>query len=530
MRRPHHPLLFCLLLLSVLATPGFQCGGGGGPVVDVSLNAIEDDLKGLLVVPPSGFPLVTVTFAQGAAAIDPNTFQAFLFEWGEIPVDISSNFVLVQADRAIGFLSVTGSLPDGTYALSVQVADIDGNVGSTGMSFAVRDFQGSPPIGWGQTLWLDFESDRDGTPGADFAVDLESFGLSSPVDPIVSAFVHGQVVQVVFDRVTEIYHQADPIGWGLPDPITQSFVTSDPGGSDVTQICIGGADPSGQGVIGSIVIDPQNGNTSSVECGTIPPTGIFPREMTVYQGQGAYQTSLAGVLASLGGTPVGEHALDPLVLDAAFDPQSATPEELTRWNEVQLAVTDYGNALGSIVAHEIGHALGLVAPGAPGVGLHGGAIGLEFSHDVTSDGTTSPSPNYLMKHGGNFSFGKLAGLGGNPLPFFRPLDHAYLRNRVVIDPSVTELLAAPSLTGISPAQISSTSQVTVTGSGFASTPSLRLEGALLNYELIGEQYISETEVRGWVIAIQVPDGSYDLVLTNPDGQSDRLSGAVVVGP
>lgn len=135
-----------------------------------------------------------------------------------------------------------------------------------------------------------------------------------------------------------------------------------------------------------------------------------------------------------------------------------------------------------------------------------------------------------MKHGGNFSFAKLAGLSGNSLPFFRPLDHAYLRNRVVIDPRVTELLAPPSLSDIDPAQITTATQVTVTGSGFAATPSLRLEGTLLDYELIGEQFVSGTEVSGWVISVQVPDGTYDLVLTNPDGQSDRLVDAVVVGP
>jgi len=495
----------------------------------VSLNAVVDDLKGLLVVPPAD-TRITVTAAPGVAAVDTSTFHAVLFPWGGIPVDITSNFSLVQADHAVGFLSPTGSLPDGTYSVLVQVADIQGNVGTGSISFAVRDFQGPPPIDSSQTLWLDFESDRDATPGADFAVDLESFGLASPAHPIESAFVHDQVVQVVFNRVIDVYHNADPMGLGVPDPVAEQFATSDPGGANVTHICIGGADPSGQHVIGNILIDPQNSNKSSVECGTLPPTGIFPREMTVYQGQAAYQTSLAGVLASLGGTPVGEHSLDPIVLDATFNPQYASAAELARWNEVQSAITSYGTALGSIVAHEAGHALGLVAPGAPGGGLHGGSIGLVFAHDVTSDGTTSPAPNYLMKHGGNFNFAKLAGLDGNSLPFFRPLDYAYLRNRVVIDPRVTKLLPAPRLTGVSPAQINSTSQLTVTGSNFAATPSLRLEGALIRYELIGEQFVSATEASGWVISIQVPNGTYDLVLTNPDGQSDRLSNALVVGP
>ncbi|MAE29947.1 MAG: hypothetical protein CMJ87_13345 [Planctomycetes bacterium] len=347
-----HPLLFLLLLLALLAAPGAQCGQGtGGPTVSVSLNAIDDDLKSLLVVPPIG-PWITVGFTEGEAAVDPGSFRATLTQWGQSPADISSHFMLVDEDRAVGLLTLTGLLPDGTYWLTIEVDDVTGVTGLGSLAFAVRDFQSAPPIGTGQTLWLDFESDRDGVPGADFAVDLESFGLASPSEPALSAVAHDWVVQAVLDRVREVYYMVDPIGFGISDWVDVLFMDSDPGGSDVTQICIGGADPSGQGVIGSILIDPQNGNKSSVECGTIPPTGIFPREMTVYGGQADYQTTFAGVLASLGGTPVGEHALDPIVIDPLFDPQSATAQEILRWDEVQLAITNFGNALGSIVAHE----------------------------------------------------------------------------------------------------------------------------------------------------------------------------------
>ena len=46
--------------------------------------------------------------------------------------------------------------------------------------------------------------------------------------------------------------------------------------------------------------------------------------------------------------------------------------------------------------------------------------------------------------------------------------------------------------------------------------------------MVGEQFISGTEVTGWVISIQVPADTYDLVITNPDGQTDRLPDAVLV--
>ncbi|MAE29948.1 MAG: hypothetical protein CMJ87_13350 [Planctomycetes bacterium] len=135
-----------------------------------------------------------------------------------------------------------------------------------------------------------------------------------------------------------------------------------------------------------------------------------------------------------------------------------------------------------------------------------------------------------MKHGGNFSFGKLAGLSGYSLPYLRPLDHAYLRDRVVIDSSVTALLWPPTLSDVSPSQITSTTQITVTGLGFADTPRLQLESDTTTYELIAETFVSMTEMTAWVISIQVPPDTYDLVITNPDGQTDRLLDAVVVGP
>jgi len=519
------------LVLCLLPSFGFKCGGGetGAPSVQVSLNGIDGDLNGFLVVPPSNV-WITATYAGSGAAINPASFSATLVRLAETSTDISGQFLLVDENGAIGPLSTDGSLAPGSYHVAIQVSDLNGLTTQSGLSFAVRNFPGAPPISTGQIIWLDFASDRDAVPGADFAVDLESFGLASSANPTLSATARDWVEAAVLARVEQAYYDEDPIGFGLTDAVQVSFTLEDPGPGDVTQICIGGSDPSGQGVIGTILIDPQNGNKSSVECGTLPPTGIFPREMTVYGGQADYQNTFAGVLASLGGTPIGEHAYDPVVVNDLFDPQSATPPQLARWNEIQWAITNFSNALGSIVAHEAGHALGLVAPGAPGVGIHGGSVGVEFSHDVTSDGTTSPAPNYLMKHGGNFTFGRLAGMSGNALPYLRPIDHAYLRDRVVLDASVTELLLPPTIDSASPTSISGTVQLTVTGTAFAATPSLRLVGSLLSYELLGEQLVSANEVTGWIIGIQVPADTYDLVVTNPDGQAVTMPAALVVTP
>jgi len=517
------------ILLVALALLGSRCGTpipGDPPQVSVTLHGVEDDLKGLLVVPSQGLWIVNASAAAGSDPVDPDTWDAFAQRWGG-----PETAEPVALDHGPGGLVAAlgpNSLTPGTWTVTVWVLDAAGRVGLDELSFAVRSYAGTPPIGQGQDFWFDFTSDRDGVPGPDFPVDLQAFGLGSAAQPSLSAVVEEQVVAAVLSRASQVYHEADGAGLGFPDPVRVDFYADDPGGGQVTRICIGGPDPSGQGQIGSILIDPNNGNRASVECGTIPPTGIFPRELLTYQNQGLFQSTFDPLMTSRGGTPVGEHVLDPVVLHPAFDPGDATPQELARYQVIQTAVTRFADALGSVTAHEAGHALGLVAPGPQGIGLHGGTTGAVFSHDVTSDGTSSPAPNYLMKHGGSFNFARLAGLGSHPLPFLRALDFAYLRDRVMTDPRVTVLLPPPDLAAVSHALITTSTKVTVTGAGFAATPALRLVNPGYTYNLVGETLLSEGEMTAWINPSQSPAGLYDLLLENPDGQTDVLPGAVTV--
>lgn len=519
--------LFALPLLALLCV-GAKCNDPNGPVVSVTLHAVEDDLNDLLVIPQDADLFVNASVVAGASPVAPASLQVVIVPWSGAP----SVPGIIWSSSASGGLALVpaGSLPEGTHAGLAWVTDTAGRVAVGRLDFAVRARPGPPPIGSGQKIWYDFDSDRDGVPGPDFPVDLVAFGLGSAAAPTLSAQVEADVRTALLARVEDVYYGEDPNATGAADPVDVEFHDADPGGPDVTRICVGGEDPSGGSTIGSILIDPSNSNRSSVECGSIPPTGIFPRELLVYQNQYAFQTTFDPLMPSRGGIPVGEHPLDPIVLAAGFDPGSATAEELARWNAISTAVQRFADALGSIVAHETGHALGLVAPGRPGVGLHGGQSGLVYSHDVTSDGVTSPAPNYLMKHGGTFNFARLAGLSGNPLPFLRSLDFAYLRDRVMTDASVTQLLPPPALTGIVPNHLTASAVVTVTGSNLAATPSLRLRSASYTYQLIGEQWLSSTQMTGFVSYLQVPPGLYDLVLENPDGQEAALLAAVTIGP
>ena len=250
--------------------------------------------------------------------------------------------------------------------------------------------------------------------------------------------------------------------------------------------------------------------------------------MLFYANQGAFQAVFDPLMTSRGGTPVGEHALDPIVLDPGFDYESATGAEQARHDDVFAAVDAFGDALGSISAHEAGHALGLVAPAAPGVGFHGGTYGAAFSHAVQSNGNT-PTETWLMNAGATFTFAELAGLEGEPLPAFRPLSYAYLRDRALTDSSVTQLLKPPTVTSVVPDVISvSAIQVTLTGADFVGVPAIQLVNESFVYSTPGEAVVDPITVTFWVVQSQVLPGLYDLVYTASDGQTATLPDAITV--
>jgi len=235
-------------------------------------------------------------------------------------------------------------------------------------------------------------------------------------------------------------------------------------------------------------------------------------------------TRVAGTLSTYeSGRPVGDHPLDATILAPDFDPATAAPEAAARHAEIENALDAFSQAVATVAAHETGHMLGLVAHGpAPG-GLWGGSAGGKADHNVTTSGGT-PSQNHMMNAGGSFTFDELTGRGGEPLPAFRPLNWAYLRDRVVLDDKVTGLFPAPTVTAVAPDPLpvppGGSAQVVVTGTGFLPTPATRLliEGDPTPNALLNEELVNGNTVRATVNAVLVPPGLYDLELTNADGQ------------
>jgi hypothetical protein len=493
-----------------------SCDPRQGPAVTATLNAVPAPLNSLLVVPPSGF-VINVSAIAADEPVDPATLWVAAVPWDGSPlVDLTSELTETPTGWAGVVPPELALAPPNTYTLVARVDDTRGDAGFGQLDFAVRSFPNGPPLGPWQLVWYDFEVDRDGDGGRDFPEDLAALGLGAAAAPAVSEQVEADVIDRIVARVQSAYWDQDPNGIGQ-DPIRAAFLSFDPGPSEKTRICVGGVAPGNPNLIGSILIDPGNANRASVECGTLPPSGIFPRGMLAFAGNYHFQHAFDPFMPARGGVPVGEHPLDAVVLAPDFDPGTAPPAELERWSDIEYAVQTYANALGTIVAHETAHALGLVEPGAPGIGLHGGVSGEQYAHDVNPDGSV-PSENFLMKAGPTVRFQHVAGLAGNPLPCFRPLDFAYLRDRAVIDPRVTALLAPPKVTSAEPTVLTGSGWITAFGSEFVAPPRMRLVSAAYTYELISETRLSSTQVKGLVSFSQVPTGSYTLTVENPDGQ------------
>lgn len=341
---------------------------------------------------------------------------------------------LVFADGFASF-SVPKSLglDEGLLSVRAILTDSDGRQFGDDRRIRIRRSLGGAPIGHRQVILFDFTVDRDGDGTADFQADLERFGLATAGQPMLAQALARRIEAHAIARVEQAYDPIDdPNLTQRPrDPVGVRFrPTTDPGAL-VTRICVGGTDPTHSGSVGHVRFDRSNENKFSVECGDEPIAGLFPSELEIYQDAPLYRQVFGPFLKSLGGTAIGAHPADvSLLVDSPVDPP-ASAERSARMNDIDRAVRVLGEVLGSIMAHEAGHALGLVAPGKPGSGLFGGSEGDAYAHNLDEFGRVETQPE-LMNPGRSLRFEDLAGeSGGGPLRF-RALNYAYLRDRVVL--------------------------------------------------------------------------------------------------
>lgn len=139
-----------------------------------------------------------------------------------------------------------------------------------------------------------------------------------------------------------------------------------------------------------------------------------------------------------------------------------------------------------------------------------------------------PGENFLMNRGGSFTFEEMTGRGGKPLPIFRPLSFAYLRDRIVLSAAVTGLFPPPVLDSITPNPAIypgpfSALELTLRGDGFLDRPflpsvALVIDGDPTPNALSNVQWVDSQTLTGQISTLLVPPGRYDVELTNGDGQ------------
>jgi len=137
-----------------------------------------------------------------------------------------------------------------------------------------------------------------------------------------------------------------------------------------------------------------------------------------------------------GGVAVGEDPLDAQILGAGFDPAAASPAARQRYQSMVLMVDMLRLMIGVLVAHEIGHGLGLVADGPPPRGLFGGEKNAAFvGADRTNHHHIDTAGFNVMAAGpGSVAGGSLDPMQYLTTPAFNPLNMAYLQGRILVLP------------------------------------------------------------------------------------------------
>lgn len=420
----------------------FRIGGGidgTPPTVSVTVNRIDQSRRTGLVVPTSGFT-VDVTASDPEQSLDMGSTRILFTGAGAAP---SPSELYAPAVVGYNTLRVTvperASLAPGAWSVHVEVSDLSGNMGTSPvLELQVAEANSAlVPFESTQVVWVRADLDRDGNGRPDFDDDLIRLGLATAADPQhTNATVRALMLDAMVARAHELYGRAadgEPLG---PDSVALRITTRQPVAVKHMQIALGGFDPEGSrsrgygdastGILGRAYYDYRNANMNDRNLATSPGLGVFPGEMWLYQTEmhrqlyPSFQTMFAQrflpLCPPMGGTPVGNYAADATVLAAGFDPNTATSEQRARWFVIMQAIDDWAVVNGTVLAHEIGHSIGLVAPGPAPSGLFGDAS----LHDSNAGATEVMAPSVGYEAMITMSYA------------FRDIDLAYLRQRLLL--------------------------------------------------------------------------------------------------
>lgn len=412
--------------------------------IEIRIDGMPSALTRDVFLPAAGWTLQVVFTPPLAAGAKPPPFEVELREERSGMTVSIQDALVADGEGWTWVVPEDFGLREGLLAIRARAAFEDGSQSEAWRRIRIRAPLGGPPIGDRQIIHFDFSVDRDGDGRADFEADLASLGLAATDRPELARQIAGRVAQRALARVERAFDDpGDPNRTGRSrDPVAVRFqldpvelLANQP---FTTRICVGGRDPDAPGSVGHVRFDRVNARRSSIECEEDERAGLFPAELAVYAESPLFREVFDPFRPAAGGTPLGLAPGDETAIAQSLSGAPATPTtgsadeaKTARRTAIERAITVLGDALGTLMAHEAGHALGLVAPGKPPYGLFGGGEGDDYAHavDPAEAGASGPS---LMQHGRRFRFEELAGEAAGGELRFRPIDYAYLRDRLVL--------------------------------------------------------------------------------------------------
>lgn len=410
------------------------------PQPALTVNEVSTLRNQGLLVPTHGF---TIDIAAATGAGQELDFSSIVLALNGPAEPPTSAELLAHARFTATSVSIlvpaSLRLATGEWQLGATVEDLAGNRATCSpVAFEVTEPTSRMlPFDRLQVVWLRADLDRNGNGTPDFDEDMLRLGLATTGDPRgTNAWVRSQVLAGIVAKAHELFGRdanGDPLGTGA-SPVR--FTLEPPSGLPHMQVAIGGLDPFGNpsraygdastGVLGRARYDHRNQNLEERNTDNGAGLGVFPGEMFLYQARvhrQLYPYSITwfaqrfmALCPDMGGTPAGSGPLDATLLRDGFEWSLANSTAQARWTQVLQAADDWAVVTGIITAHEVGHSLGLVAPGASPTGLLG---------DATLHESTATAADVMSA-----SVGYEAMLS---LPYrFRDLSMAYLRQRILL--------------------------------------------------------------------------------------------------
>jgi hypothetical protein len=279
----------------------------------------------------------------------------------------------------------------------------------------------------------------DGVPDLDEA--LFALGLATPANPAATAVVRAHLARRVATLTRSIYELDDPLApplafafEGEPEAEPLLALTSEAlDARRVSRVAVGGdgdAEDQAAGTFGRAWIDWNNQTTQD---NTSFGVGVFPTALA----RAALDQPIAALLLGacrpdLGGVPFGADPADASFLGVDGVPPEVPRASVERAELYDLLIRFASLGIASILAHEVGHSLGLVPPGPAPQGLFA-EVAVDFVAAVTTAAHIDTPGLNIMQTGSAASVGEI--LGGEE-PRFEPLSRAYLRRMLVVGPVI----------------------------------------------------------------------------------------------